>query len=90
MTIRLSNRYFRIYGDLLRELGDEHANRLECLGVEPARIGKKYRRGGFMLVGRAVNGVGRTAWCPAQMQTETKRKRILAELREPWGNQWLL
>ena len=43
-----------------------------------------------MLVGRAVNGVGRTAWCPAQMQTETKRKRILAELREPWGNQWLL
>jgi hypothetical protein len=73
---------------MLVGIGKELETRQNKLVAFAAKVGRDYSPGGFMLVGRALNG-GDPAWLPADMNDSDQRMKILAELRSStFDNEW--
>jgi len=85
MQPQLPDEYFRVFENMLVAIADQHGknpNRQFSLDGFAAHIGSKYRPGGFMLVGRAVNGLGNPGWNPSEINEEFRRATALAEMRK--------
>lgn len=73
--------YFHKFEELLVAIAAKHPTKTHKLRALAAQVGRDYRLGGFMLVGRAMNGWDSTPWTPAEISKSDLRAIVIAELR---------